>query len=77
VLTATPDYNAERRLERYFPDPATKSPLEETFALGLLAPLRAWAVEVDADASRVRFARGDYESERLGDVVIRQRSRRR
>lgn len=69
ALTATPDYNAERRLERYFPDLVHEVTLEEAIALGLLAPLRAWVVEVDADASRVRFVAGDYESEGLGRLM--------
>ena len=63
ALTATPDYDAERRLERFFPDLVHEVTLEEALALGLLAPLRAWVVEVDADASQVRFIAGDYESE--------------
>jgi len=69
ALTATPDYNAERRLERYFPDLVHEVTLEEALALGLLAPLRAWVVEVDADASQVRFVAGDYESEGLGRLM--------
>jgi hypothetical protein len=69
ALTATPDYNAEQRLERYFPDLVHEVTLEEALALGLLAPLRAWVVEVDADASQVRFVAGDYESEGLGRLM--------
>jgi hypothetical protein len=69
ALTATPDYNTERRLERYFPDLVHEVTLEESLALDLLAPLRAWVVEVDADASRVRFVAGDYESEELGRLM--------
>jgi hypothetical protein len=69
ALTATPDYNAERRLERYFPDLVHEVTLEEALALDLLAPLRAWVVEVDADASQVRFVAGDYESEGLGRLM--------
>ncbi|HEX4420119.1 MAG TPA: DEAD/DEAH box helicase family protein, partial [Kofleriaceae bacterium] len=69
ALTATPDYNAEQRLERYFPDLVHEISLEEALALGLLAPMRAWVVEVDADASQVRFIAGDYESEGLGRLM--------
>ncbi|MBC7975235.1 MAG: DEAD/DEAH box helicase family protein, partial [Myxococcales bacterium] len=69
ALTATPDYDAERRLERYFPDLVHEITLEEALALDLLAPLRAWVVEVDADASNVRFVAGDYESEGLGRLM--------
>jgi len=69
ALTATPDYNAERRLEHYFPDLVHEVTLEEALALDLLAPLRAWVVEVDADASQVRFVAGDYESEGLGRLM--------
>ena len=50
ALTATPDYDAERRLERFFPDLVHEVTLEEALALGLLASLRAWVVEIDADA---------------------------
>jgi hypothetical protein len=69
ALTATPDYDAERRLERYFPDLVHEVTLEEALALGLLAPLRAWIVEIDADASQVRFIAGDYETEGLGRLM--------
>jgi type III restriction/modification enzyme restriction subunit len=69
ALTATPDYDAERRLERFFPDLVHEVTLEEALALGLLAPLRAWVVEVDADASEVRFIAGDYEAEGLGRLM--------
>lgn len=69
ALTATPDYDAERRLERFFPDLVHEVTLEEALALGLLAPLRAWVVEIDADASQVRFIAGDYESEGLGRLM--------
>lgn len=69
ALTATPDYDAERQLERFFPDLVHEVTLEEALALGLLAPLRAWVVEVDADASQVRFMAGDYESEGLGRLM--------
>lgn len=69
ALTATPDYDTERQLERFYPDLVHEVTLEEALALGLLAPLRAWVVEVDADASQVRFIAGDYEAEGLGRLM--------
>lgn len=41
ALTATPDYDAERQLERFFPDLVHKVTLEEALALGLLAAPRS------------------------------------
>ncbi|MBT8366128.1 MAG: hypothetical protein KJP23_15625 [Deltaproteobacteria bacterium] len=43
--------------------------LFDAFELGLLAPARMWVIEVDADASTVRFIAGDYEQETLGRLM--------
>jgi superfamily II DNA or RNA helicase len=55
ALTATPDYNEKRSLQRFFPDLIHEIDLAEAFAMELLAPTRMWVVEVDANASTVRF----------------------
>ncbi len=69
ALTATPDYDSERRLEHVFPDLIHEITLAEALQLELLAPLRVWVAEVDADASRVRFVAGDFEHEVLGRLM--------
>ena len=69
ALTATPDYDDERVLCRYFPALIHELTLEEAMDLQLLAPLRLWVVEVDADASQVRVLASDYEEESLGRVM--------
>jgi len=68
-LTATPDYDDERRLAHYFPDLIHEITLEEALALELLAPLRVWVAEVDADASQVSFVAGDFKVETLGRLM--------
>lgn len=69
ALTATPDYDEERTLCRHFPDLVHEITLEEALDLELLAPLRVWVAEVDADASRVRFLASDYDLETLGRLM--------
>jgi superfamily II DNA or RNA helicase len=53
ALTATPDYDEVRALCRFFPRLIHELPLEDALDLGLMAPLRVWVLEVDADASSV------------------------
>ncbi len=69
ALTATPDYNAQKRLRRFFPRLIHELELFDALESGLLAPSRMWVVEVDADASTVRFIAGDYERETLGRLM--------
>lgn len=69
ALTATPNYNAERRLNFFFPDLIHEITLAEAVMLDLLAPLRFWVYSVDEDASRVRMKRGDFDQEELGQVM--------
>jgi len=69
ALTATPDYDSDRRLCRFFPDLIHEVELAEALRLGLLAPVRVWVAEVDADGSRVRLMAGDYEREALGCLM--------
>lgn len=68
-LTATPDYDQQRALARYFPDLIHEIALEEAMALGLLAPARVWVAEIDEDASRVRMVGGDFDSETMGRLL--------
>lgn len=69
ALTATPNYDSERRLDRFFPDLVHEVSVCEALDLGLLAPLRMWVAEVDADGSRVRMRGGDYDHETLGRLM--------
>ncbi len=69
ALTATPDYDAERRLSRFFPDLVHEISLGEALDLGLLAPVRVWVAEVDAARSAVRMVGGDYEQQTLGRLM--------
>jgi superfamily II DNA or RNA helicase len=69
ALTATPNYDSERRLVHYFPELIHEITLEEALALDLLAPLRVWVAEVDADGSRVRFVAGDFHVDDLGRLM--------
>lgn len=68
-LTATPDYDTERRLGRFFPDLVHELSLGEAFALGLLAPVRVWVAEVDHAGSDVRMSAGDYDRDTLGRLM--------
>lgn len=69
ALTATPDYDAARRLASVFPDLVHEINLREALALELLAPLRVWVAEVDEDASRVHLVAGDFDQELLGRLM--------
>jgi hypothetical protein len=69
AVTATPDYNQSKQLHQFFPVLIHELELFDAFELGLLAPARMWAIEVDADASTVRFVAGDYEQETLGRLM--------
>lgn len=69
AITATPDYNQNRQLHQFFPKLIHELELFDAFELGLLAPARMWVIEVDADASTVRFIAGDYEQETLGRLM--------
>lgn len=68
-LTATPDYRDDRVLCRFFPDLIHEITLDEAVTLGLLAPLRMWCAEVDAQGSRVHVVAGDYDEAELGRVM--------
>lgn len=68
-LTATPDYDDDRRLSRFFPDLIHEVPLPEALELGLLAPVRVWVAEVDEDGSVVRLSAGEYEQHTLGRLM--------
>ena len=69
AITATPDYNESRQLQQFFPELIHELELIDALELGLLAPARMWLIEVDADASTVRFIAGDYEQETLGRLM--------
>ncbi len=69
ALTATPDYDAERRLCRFFPDLIHEVSLGEALDLELLAPVRVWVAEVDHAGSAVRMAAGDYQRDTLGRLM--------
>ncbi|MDP2631227.1 MAG: DEAD/DEAH box helicase family protein [Candidatus Uhrbacteria bacterium] len=69
ALTATPDYDEQRALARFFPTLIHEITLQEAVELDLLADLKVWVVEVDADASSVRLVAGDFDSEELGRIM--------
>ena len=69
ALTATPDYDPGRRLGTFFPDLIHEVTLDEALALGLLAPLRVFIAEIDAEGSRVRCIGGDFDAEDLGRLM--------
>jgi len=69
ALTATPDYDDQRKLCAFFPEFIHEITVEEALTLGLLAPLRVWVAEVDADASKVRVIAGDFDEAALGRVM--------
>jgi Type III restriction enzyme, res subunit/Sigma-70, region 4 len=70
ALTATPNYDdPARRLELYFPALIHEVTMNEALSLGLLAPLRLWVAEVDADASTVEIVAGDFEGVSLGRLM--------
>jgi DNA repair protein RadD len=69
AMTATPDYDEHRALCRFFPALVHEMTLEEALALDLLAPLRVWVLEVDAEGSTVKLIGGDFDEESLGRVM--------
>lgn len=69
ALTATPDYDDDRRLGRFFPDLIHEIDLSEALALELLSPVRVWVAEVDVDGSVVHIKAGEYESTPLGKLM--------
>jgi hypothetical protein len=69
AVTATPDYNQSKQLHQFFPVLIHELELFDAFELGLLALARMWVIEVDVDASTVRFVAGDYEQETLGRLM--------
>lgn len=69
ALTATPDYDAERRLCHFFPDLIHEVSLGEALELRLLAPARVWVAEVDHAGSVVKLVAGDYQRDALGQLM--------
>jgi RNA polymerase sigma factor (sigma-70 family) len=72
ALTATPDYDEERVLARYFPDLIHEMTIQEGVQMNLLAPVRCSAFEVDAGGSQVRIINGDYDPRDLEIVMSRR-----
>lgn len=69
AMTATPDYNFDRMLEKYFPALIHELSLAEAMELDLLAPERTWVYEVDVDASQVRMIAGSYDGGDIGSIM--------
>jgi superfamily II DNA or RNA helicase len=69
ALTATPDYDHQRALCRFFPELIHEITVEEALAMGLLAPARIWVAEVDVAGSEVRLLAGDFDEGELGQVM--------
>jgi len=68
-LTATPDYDQQRALERYFPDLVHRVELDEAMRLGLLAPARVWVADVEEDGSQVKMIGGGFDGDLLGRLL--------
>jgi superfamily II DNA or RNA helicase len=71
ALTATPDYDEERSLARYFPDLIHEMTIREGVEAGLLASYQAEALAIDVGATDLRVLAGDFDSDRLGLVMSR------
>src|SRR3989338_11413026 len=69
ALTATPNYDVERRLAKYFERLIHEITISEAVELEMVAPLRIWIAEVDVDASRVSMKAGEFEEVELGRVM--------
>ena len=69
ALTATPDYDDERKLAGFFPELIHEITLPEAVQLELVAPLRVWVYEVDEDASMVTMVAGDYHEETISRLM--------
>ncbi len=68
ALTATPDYDQDRHLSRYFPDLIHEMTVTEAMQLKLVADVRFWLAEVDEHAS-VAVVAGDFQPEQLGRIM--------
>ena len=68
-LTATPDYDEVRRLDRLFPRRLVRQELRHALASGLLAPAHVHIAEVDVDASAVEIVAGDYRADHISRVL--------
>jgi superfamily II DNA or RNA helicase len=69
ALTATPDYNSLRTLNRFYPELIHEITLLEAIEMNLLAPTRFWVAEVDQDASRVSIVDGDYDNDTISTLM--------
>ena len=69
ALTATPDYDQERRLDVLFPRRIARVELREALEGGLLAPAHVHVAEVDVDGSRVELVAGEYRADQIGELL--------
>jgi|GEM_PF-2875865 superfamily II DNA or RNA helicase len=69
ALTATPDYDNQRALARFFPERIDEITLAQAIDADLLAPMRFVVMGVDQDASSVQVVRGEYDEEDLLRVM--------
>jgi hypothetical protein len=68
-LTATPDYDAQRRLDQTFPHPLARVDLREAVARRWVAPARVYVAEVDVDGSSVELVGGDYHADQIARLL--------
>lgn len=69
ALTATPNYNDERRLKWFFPLLVKEITIAEAVELDLLAPLRVWVLDVRVSAANVPVNAGDFAPDQLARVM--------
>lgn len=69
ALTATPEYDTVRSVERMFPVRIARVELAEAFKRDLLAPALMHLAEVDVDGSQVEMVAGDYQPAQLARVL--------
>lgn len=71
ALTATPDYDEERVLAKFFPDLIHEMTITEGVASDLLAKVSTFSVAIDVGDANVQVVAGNYEAEDLGLVMSR------
>jgi superfamily II DNA or RNA helicase/DNA-directed RNA polymerase specialized sigma24 family protein len=69
AMTATPDYDAGRRLDTLFPRSIARVELRDALDAGLLAPAQIHVAEVDVDGSTVELVAGEYRPDQLGRLL--------
>lgn len=69
ALTATPNYNARRRLAAFYTYLIHEISISEAIELEMVSPVRVWIAAVDIDGSKITMKAGDYDERRLGKLM--------